>query len=110
MYVTSNTIYWDQVRYLQLPHWLLIFTNVIWIINIDCYSAYIWISIKTKLSQNVEGGSYDSGSNALVWVSWPSTDMYVIIIILSCLYIYIYTYVYADICVYMYAFDLKNIW
>ena len=86
MYVTSNNIYWDQVglRYLQLPHWLLIFTNVILIIIIDCYSAYIWISIKTKLSQNVEGGSYDSGSNALVWVSWPSTDMYVIIIILSC--------------------------
>ena len=24
------------------------------------------------------------GPNALVWVSWPSTNMYVIIIILSC--------------------------
>ena len=88
MYVTSNNIYWDQVRYLPLPHWLLIFTNVISIIIIDCYSAYIRISIKTKLSQNVEGGSYDSGSNALVWVSWPSTDMYVIIIIILSCHIY----------------------
>ena len=84
MYVTSNNINWDQVLYLQLPHWLLIFTNFILIIIIDCYSAYIWISIKTKLSQNGEGGSYDNGSNALVWVSWPSTATYVIIIILSC--------------------------
>ena len=46
-----------------------------------CYSAYIWISFKTKLSPNVEGGTYDSGNVALVWVSWPSTDMYVIIIL-----------------------------
>ena len=69
MYVTSNIIYWDQGRYMQLPHWLFIFTNVILIIIIDCYSAYIWISIKTKLSQNVKGDSYDSSSNALVWVS-----------------------------------------
>ena len=65
-YVCRNNIYWDQGGYLQLPHWLFIFTNVILIIIIDCYSAYIWIYIKNKLSQDVEGGSYDCGNVALV--------------------------------------------
>ena len=92
----------SDIRFLRGLHKKLVtvlyfsIINVFWLLNLCgaggnasfapqanlvtyCYSAYIWIPIKTKLSQNFEGGSHDSGNVALVWVSLPNTDMWLLL-------------------------------
>ena len=75
----------------------------------NCYFAYIWIYIiENKLSQNVEGGSYDSGNVASVWVSWPSTDIWLLLLFWIIMYTYIYTDIYIS--AYIYAFYSMTIY